>query len=485
MSEGGRAARGARITLGGQALKFALQLTSTAVLARLLAPEDFGLFAMVIAVTGFAALLGDFGLSNAAVQAENISAQQRSNLFWISSGVGAVLYAVVFIAAPLLEIFYAAEGLATVMQVMAVGFVMSAMASQFTAHLTRSFSFGRLAIIDVSSQAAGLALALVLAVLGAGYWALVGQQLAAAGVLLILTATLSAWLPRFPARAPMRGLLTFAANSFGVQALSYVSGNVDSVALGRTSGPEALGLYDRAYQLFKIPVQQIAAPLTRVALPILSRQQSDRSRMSASVVSAQLGMSYLLGAAFCLGAALAGPVIEIVLGPKWSDAAPLFAILALGGVFQVMGYVYYWSFLACGLTGLQLRYSFVTRLFMIGLIIVGALYGPTGTALAVSVSLALNWCVLSAFPMRQTGMDVGAIVRTGARGIAVNVVMAVSVWGVDAWLVSTLAPLARVAIGLSVGILAYAGIATLISPVRRDLIAILDMVKRSPDDTKS
>ncbi|AOX45491.1 lipopolysaccharide biosynthesis protein [Microbacterium sp. BH-3-3-3] len=479
MSDGGKAARGARVTLGGQAIKFILQLASTVILARLLSPDDFGLFAMVLAVTGLAALLGDFGLSNAAVQAKDITDQQRSNLFWISASVGLVLYVAFFLAAPLIEDFYQVDGVAMVVRVMAVGFVLSALASQFTAHLTRSLNFGRLALIDIASQAAGLGLALLLAVNGAGYWALVGQQLAAAGMLLLLTLIFAAWMPRLPKRAPMRSLLSFAANSFGVQALSYVSGNVDSVALGRTSGPEALGLYDRAYQLFKIPVQQIAAPLTRVALPILSRQQSDRARMSRYVVQAQLGMTYVLGAAFCMGAALATPVIEVALGAQWTSSAGIFAILAFGGIFQVMGYVYYWSFLACGLTGLQLRFSIVTRSLMVLLIIVGAPFGPTGVAVAVAGSLALNWIVLSAFPMRRTGMDVGAIVRTGLRGIAVNVLMAGAVFSADILFFHELIPIVRIVIGMTIGLAFYALAALVVKPIGRDVRSIIHIVRRS------
>lgn len=479
MSDGGRAARGARVTLGGQAVKFALQLTSTVALARLLSPEDFGLFAMVLAVTGFAALLGDFGLSNAAVQAEKISAEQRSNLFWISASVGAVLYLGFFFAAPLIEDFYRVDGLEVVVRVMAVGFVLSALTSQFTAHLTRALSFGRLALIDISAQAAGLGVAVILAINGAGYWSLVGQQLAAAGTLFLLTATLSRWLPVLPRRAPMRPLLTFAANSFGVQALSYVSGNVDSVALGRTSGPDALGLYDRAYQLFKIPVQQIAAPLTRVALPILSRQQSNRPAMSRYVVKAQLGMTYVLGAAFCLGAALASPVIELALGPQWTPAAGIFAVLALGGVFQVMGYVYYWSFLACGLTGLQLRFSLITRGLMVALIIAGAFFGPLGVAVAVASSLGLNWVVLSMFPMRRTGLEVGSIVRTGLRGIAVNVLMAMIVWGFDFIFFHDFIHIVRILIGVGIGALFYVLAAAAVKPIRRDAKEIVHLVRRS------
>ena len=362
---------------------------------------------------------------------------------------------------------------------MAIGFVLSALTSQFTAHLTRALSFGRLALIDISAQAAGLGVALVLAVNGAGYWSLVGQQLAAAGTLFALTAILSRWLPLLPHRAPMRPLLTFAANSFGVQALSYVSGNVDSVALGRTSGPDALGLYDRAYQLFKIPVQQIAAPLTRVALPILSRQQSDRAVMSRYVIKAQLGMTYVLGAAFCLGAALASPVIELALGPQWTSAAAIFAILALGGVFQVMGYVYYWSFLACGLTGLQLRFSLVTRGLMVALIIVGAFFGPMGVAVAVASSLALNWVVLSLFPMRRTGLDVRTIVRTGLRGIVVNVLMAAVVWGFDFSFFHDLVHIVRILIGVGIGALFYVLAVLTVKPVARDAKEIVHVVRRS------
>ncbi|MFT4135453.1 lipopolysaccharide biosynthesis protein [Microbacterium sp.] len=478
MSDGARGARGARLTLGGQAIKFTVQLLSTVLLARLLGPGDFGTFAMAAAVTGFAALLSDFGLSTAAIQATSLSRAQRANLFWISAGIGLTLFAVFFAGAPLIESFYATSGITEVIRVMAVSFLLASMTSQFTAQLTRSLQFGRLAIVDITAQVCGLVAALLLALDGAGYWALVGQQLAVTAVVLLMSIVFARWVPGLPSRAPMKGLLQFAANSFGVQALSYASGNADSVALGKVGGADALGLYDRAYQLFKIPIQQIAAPLTRVALPILSRQQGDRTKMSRYVVSAQRAVAYVLGAAFCLGAALASPIIEIALGPNWTSAAPIFAVLALGGVFQVMGYVYYWSFLACGLTGLQLRYSIVTRALMILLIVVGAFGGAMGMAAAVSVGLAVNWAVLSAFPMRKTGLDVQAIVRTGLRATGVNAAVAGAVWVTDVFVLGALNPFLRIGIGLTLAALLYAALVWLVPPLRKDAIAIVRAARR-------
>lgn len=478
MSDAGHAARGVKLTLGGQAVKFAIQLASTVMLARLLSPHDFGLFAMVAAITGFASLLGDFGLSSAAIQSPTISGQQRTNLFWISAATATVLFAALYMSAPTIEAFYDQPGIGDVVRVLALGFSLAALTSQFTAHLTRSLQFGRLSIVDISAQLGGLIVGLFGATAGLGYWSLVAQQITISALKLVLTAVFARWVPGLPHKAPMRPLLAFAANSFGVQALSYVSSNVDSVVLGRVSGATALGLYDRAYQLFKIPVQQIAAPLSRVALPILSRQQGDRAAMSRYVLLAQTGVAYVLGAIFSLGAALAEPVIDVALGPQWVAATPLFSILAIGGMFQVMGYVYYWTFLACGLTGLQLRYSVVTRLLMVALIVIGSLGGPAGVALAVAVGLATNWLVLSAFPLRRTGLDVRKIVLVGLRASLTNGAVAAVVWLADALTWHELPPMVRIACGLCAGLALY-GVASLVArPIRDDFRAVFRAIRR-------
>ena len=96
MGLGTTAARGSAITLGGQWVKFLIQFTSIAVLARVLSPDDFGKMAMVMAVVGAATVIGDFGLSLASVQASEISENQRSNLFWINTAIGLLLTVLVF-----------------------------------------------------------------------------------------------------------------------------------------------------------------------------------------------------------------------------------------------------------------------------------------------------------------------------------------------------------------------------------------------------
>ena len=98
----GDAARGAATTVGGQWIRFLIQLLTLAILARILNATDFGILSMVMAIAGIASLLGDFGLSMASIQARELSAAQRSNLFWINAALGALLSVGVFsVAVPI------------------------------------------------------------------------------------------------------------------------------------------------------------------------------------------------------------------------------------------------------------------------------------------------------------------------------------------------------------------------------------------------
>ncbi len=170
-------------------------------------------------------------------------------------------------------------------------------------------------------------------------------------------------------------------NNLGAQLVSYVSNNVDSVLIGRFWGVEQLGLYSRAYQLYRLPLQQLAAPMTRVAFPILSKIRDDET-FQRYVRQAQLLQTYIIGGVFFAAIALSSALIEITLGSGWNQTKGLFAILAVGGIFQTLGYVYYWVFLAKALTGMQLRFALVSRGLMVVLMVIGVAWGRTGWRLA-------------------------------------------------------------------------------------------------------
>jgi len=473
----GAAARGAAQSLLAQLLRFAIQFGALMVLARLLTPADYGTVALVTAITGLALLLADFGLSSAAIQAQEISQAQKSNLFWINTGVGVIVSAVVFFAAHPISWLYGRAELVPITQALSVVFFLYAVTAQFRAEASKSLRFKAMAVADVTAQALSFGAAIVAAFLGASYWALVLQQVLSAFLLLVSLWIASRWIPSLPSRsAPVRDLLTFGLNNLGVQLVTYASNNVDSVLIGRFWGVEQLGLYSRAYQLYRLPLQQLAAPMTRVAFPILSKIQHSE-QFERYVRQAQLLQTYAIGGLFFASIALVSPIIEITLGPSWDETKALFAVLAVGGVFQTLGYVYYWVFLAKALTRMQLRYTIASRSLMVALMVVGVFWGAIGVAIGMTVGLFANWLILTFMAMPRAGLKPYPIVLAAARPIAVYCV-ALAAAAPVVWLTWNLSPWLQV-VSISPVLIGVVFLAWVVIPgVRRDVADVVRMLKR-------
>lgn len=465
------AARGALLTMGGQACKILLQFGGIIVLARLLSPGDYGLLAMVAAIVGIGEVLRDFGLSSAAVQAREVSPRQRSNLFWINAGIGLLLALAVFAAAPAIAAFYAQPALQPIAQALAPTFLINGLATQYRAQLNRDMRFGRLAVADVGGQAIGLAAGVILALRGHGHWALVAQQLAqGVATLLVLVAT-TGWRPGLPRRdAAMGHFLRYGGNLMSTQLVVYLSRNIDALIIGQRFGAELLGLYNRACQLLMLPLNQINAPATAIALPVLSRLNDDPARYGRFLLHGQSVMLHVTVAIFAFACAQAEPLIVLVLGPQWAPAVPIFQILAVGGAFQVASQASYWVFLSKGLTASNLRFTLVSRGVLIAAIVFGAQWGTQGVATAYASGVALGWLGGLAW-LRDSGAPVGAMGRNGLR-----VMFAYGLCG----LASAAAALqwgnslvARLALGTAAMLAAFLLLAALWPAFRRSLMDIL------------
>lgn len=478
MTLGDHAARGSGIVLSTQALRALLQFGSMVILARLLDPVDFGLIAMVTAVIGLADLVRDFGLSSAAIQAKDLSRDERTNLFWANLGFGTASTAVIIVCAPLIQAMYDQPGLVPVIISLSWVFLISGANTQFRADLTRSMRYSKIALADVVSQVCGIVIAVVLALLDFGVWAIVAQQLTVAVVALIMNAVSTRWLPGLPRRGvSLRRFFSFGSHLFATQTLTYFTKNIDNVVLGIFSGAYALGLYSRAYQLLMTPLNQINAPMTGVALPVLSRLQDDDERFSHYLTQAQFVATYVTASVLAVAAGLSEPLILVLFGEQWAEVGPIFAILAIGGIFRAIQQVAYWTYLAKGRTAAQLRMIVVTRPIMILIIIAGVPWGPIGVAVGHSVAYLLFWVASMWHVGRVTGIDSGRLMRNAIRPVLLVCAPA----GIVAFSLTLLpvSPIVDLAIGLA-GAAAYAGLVALIVPsVRRDAKVLIRFARRA------
>jgi PST family polysaccharide transporter len=472
---GAVAARGAFASLGGQVGRIAVQLASIVVLARLLDPRDYGLVALVTAVIGVGEIFRDFGLSAAAVQAPTLTAHQRDNLFWANTGIGAVLAACGLLASGVVAAAFDQPALEPIMRVLALTFLLNGLATQYRAGLQRSLRFGRLAAVDVTAQVAGLLAGVAAALAGWGYWALVGQQVAVAGLGLVLVVAASRWWPGRPRRETgIRRFLRFGWQYVGSQVLGYAAKNADTLVIGHRFGPVPLGVYNRAYQLLMGPLGQVRAPTTTVALPVLARLQDDEERYGSYLLRGQAALGYTFVPGIALAAGAVDPLVAVLLGPRWAAVAPLFAVLAFAAVFETLPYVGFWVYMSRGLTGALLRYTLASSTLKIACIVVGSTWGTLGVAAGYAVGSALNWPLSWWRLSRLTPLPLAALVREGARILAVALCAGLAARAATV-ATSSLPAVVELAAALTAAVVVYAAAGLLSRAVRADLRVVYDI----------
>src|SRR5215472_7236384 len=453
-----------KVIRGGFAKAFAqgtslvLRMGSLMVLARLLAPKEFGLVGMVTAFTGVLNLFRDFGLSSATVQRGHVTDEQISTLFWINVLVGAVLSLILAGLAPFVAVFYHEPRLVWVSVILAASFLFNGAGVQHTALLERQMRFTALAAIDIISLVVSTAIAIGMAATGFGYWALV-----AAAVALPLVSTLclwftTGWRPGRPhLHEEVHSMLRFGGAFTLINLIVYVAYNLEKVLLGRYWGANALGLYGRAYQLINLPTDNLNSAFWGVAFSGLSRVRHEPARFRNYFLKGY-GLVLALTIPMTIGAALfAHDMISVLLGPKWSDVAIIFRLLAPTILIFAMINPLAWLTFSLGMVGRNLKIVLVLAPLVISGYALGLPYGPKGVAIGYS-SLMTIWAIPHiAWCVRGTVISLRDIFVTASRPFVSGTVAGALSFAVQFLLGQSLSPLLRLILGVMVLLGAYSG----------------------------
>lgn len=359
---------------------------STIILARLLRPEDYGMVGMVTAITSFIGLYKDFGLSMATVQREKITHEEVSMLFWVNIFLSIGLALVVAISAPLIAIFYGDNRLTTITLLFSLGFILSGVSIQHQAIIRRQMRFRTLAGIEILSMAVGVAATVAAAMGGLGYWSLVVLPLVTASVGSLSSFVACPWLPGFPKRVEgSKSLIQFGGNLTLFNTLNYFARNADNILIGRFWGAGPLGYYTRAYNILLVPLWQINAPLTQVAIPALSRLQSDPNKFKNYFLRATGVISYLTVPLVTILAVLSDEIVLVLLGEQWKEVGALFRILSVTAIIQPIMNITGWVFITLGRTDRMVKLAYITIPLCILAFVIGLPWGPRGVACSYSV----------------------------------------------------------------------------------------------------
>jgi PST family polysaccharide transporter len=388
---GARTARGGAVTFASQSFRFFASLGATMILGRLLRPTDYGLVGMVAVVTGFISMFKDLGLSAATVQREEITSAQVSTLFWVNVALSIGIAVVTVALSPAVAWFYGEPKLTSITMVYAFGFLFGGLTVQHDALLHRHMRFAAQAACDIVALVLTIGVTITLAWGGAGYWALVAGHLTTSFVYMIGVWSVCRWRPGRPARAPgVRSLLSFGGNLTGFGAVNFFARNLDNMLIGRVWGSQQLGLYAKAYQLLTLPIDQINAPITTVAVPALSRlnDSPERYRHAYLRIIEKIAVVTMPGIALLI--ATADWVVLVVLGPEWTEAGRIFAALGVAALIQPIANTTGWLFISQGRTDDMFRYGLIASTIIVAAIVAGLPWGAVGVAMVY----ALVWVTI-------------------------------------------------------------------------------------------
>jgi O-antigen/teichoic acid export membrane protein len=421
-------ASGMRTVGSSQVAQLVLQLMSVAVLARLLAPDAFGLVAMVMVVIGVAELFRDMGLSNAAIQAAHLSVGLRSNLFWANSAMGAVLTLLSIAMAPAIAALYDRPQLIGITIALSPTFLISGLATQYRVHLIRSLRFKALAAISLVALSVAMLAAITAALGGLGVWAIVVQSLTLALATLVLLVMACRWTPGMPTRGTgMRGMMGLGTAFLASSLLTYVRMNADSFIIGHRLGAEALGLYNRSVQVVRNPIRQLQQPFGSVIIPVASRLRDDDDAFMRALREYQPLMGYAICSLSAVVVAAPRDVVLLVLGAQWLDAAPVIAVVAASAAIAAAAGPVSWLYTSRGLGGALLVYTLFTTAWTVALTLMGSQFGLIGAATGYLASTVLSFPLTFVRAQRLTGLPMVRLAVECARpAVLLGVVWVVS-----------------------------------------------------------
>ncbi len=485
----GRSIRGGAVTMLSQIGKIILNFGSTAVMARLLSPEDYGLLGMVVIITGFIDLFKDLGLSTATIQKAEIDSKQVSTLFWINVAIGFGVMLLTVAIAPIIAWFYNEPRLSAIAMVLSLGFIFGSLAVQHQALLRRQMRFKALSTIDLTSMLISVIVGIVSALIlpdRSDYWALVFVRLSMTICNSIGVWMLSGWRPGLPARNSGVGdMLAFGGHITGFSILNYFSRNMDNLLIGWYWGPNELGLYAKAYQLLLLPFQQITVPIGNVALPTLSRLQNDPERYRSYYQKGILMLVILGMPLVVLLFVSADKVILTLLGEQWIEAIDIFRLLAPATFVATFNAAAGWVYTSLRKADRQLRWGFFVAVIDLISFAIGVRWGAIGVATAYSISRvlirypAIHYCYKDSF-LKVSDLD--AVLWKPALASAMA---GVALYGINLLVVFTQNPAIGLAIDFIIYTLFYIFVWSILPngwQTLREMLQIIKMLRSKPKE---
>jgi polysaccharide transporter, PST family len=453
----GRVARGLSWTMldvwGREGLNFLVFL----VLANLLLPVDFGLMALASVFVALAQVLADAGLEEALIQRPQLTARQTATAFWTAVTLGLVLTVLLVALAGPISTALGEPRLGSILQVLALTFVLSSLSSVQIGLLRRRLAFKSLAVRSVSSAAVGGLTGVALALSGFGVWALVGMQLLFAATSVVVLWLALPWRPSLQLSVlDFRSLLAFGARVVGSDLMTFLSRNADNFLIGVALGPTVLGLYAVAYRILDATQALLVNVARKVAFPALSTLQDEPDRLRRAYLRLSRTAAVAVLPAY-LGMALVAPeLIVLLFGQRWAASGPIATVLFLSGPALTLQAFSISLLYATGHPDVYFRFRIVTTVTTVLAFVIAVPFGVLAVAGAFALSGYLVLPLILRWLERYGGVPQMEALSALAGVFAASAVMSVVVLAVKLIARPSVSPLPLLVSEVAAGSLTFA-----------------------------
>ena len=305
------------------------------ILARILAPSDYGVIGMLTIFIIVIQLFVDSGFSKAIITKQDRTQIDLSTAFYFNAGVGALGYLVLFFSAPLIASFYNMSILAPILKVIGLGVVINSLNIVQTAQFAIRLDFKTPAIISVASNLLTGFIGIFMAYNGYGVWSLVYQTLGGGVLTLILSWITARWLPSFVfSKESFVYMWKYGYKVLGSSLISTIYDNIQPLIIGKFFSASSLGLFSRAHGFASLPSSNLSGILNNVTFPLLSKINGNLLRL-AEVYRRLVKMSAFIVFPLMIGlAALSEPIIKVLLPERWNDCILMLQILCFSLIWQ-------------------------------------------------------------------------------------------------------------------------------------------------------
>jgi len=388
----------------------ALTFVSTIILARLLAPEHFGLMGYCLAAIQYVDILNDFGMDAALISRRDRVEEAANAAFVIGLVMSLIFFGVSWAAAPAVAVFFREPAVVPLFRTLSLVLIISGSALVPRALLRRGLRFKEKLLPDLTRNLAKGVFSIGLAWAGFGVWSLVWGQVAGEATAAIILWWLARWRPTLAlSQQVMREMLVFGGHIVGVGIIGAIRSNVDYLLVGRLLGAAALGYYLLAYRIPELIIRSLNYVVGNVAHPALAQLQSDLPQLRSVYLAY---VRYIALFTFPAGvglAVIAEPFIRTVYTDKWEPSIVVMQFIAIAISIASVGYVPGVLYKAISRPDILNKMSFVKLPIVVAVLWYCTRWGIVGVA-AGQIGLSVFYMLLDSFVIsRLVGFKLGEV----------------------------------------------------------------------------